>query len=140
MFAAVYGAAPVRKYRLLARALTTLEADEEAGVAWMIVPQDAIDELGATPEDLEGMVDVPRGISGVQVGLLFRRTTTGEVKVSFRANGPVNVNELARRFGGGGHLRASGAMVPGPMARAVESVVAATREAVARETLRREPV
>ncbi|MCG6987502.1 MAG: bifunctional oligoribonuclease/PAP phosphatase NrnA [Gemmatimonadetes bacterium] len=140
MFAAVYGAAPVRKYRLLARALTTLEADEEAGVAWMIVPQDAIDELGATPEDLEGMVDVPRGISGVQVGLLFRQTTTGEVKVSFRANGPVNVNELARRFGGGGHLRASGAMVPGPMARAVESVVAATREAVARETLRREPV
>lgn len=132
MYAQVYGAAPIRKYRLLARALTTLEADEEGGVAWMRVPQDAINQLGATPEDLEGMVDVPRGIQGVQVGLLFRLTSTGEVKISFRANGPVDVNELARRFGGGGHIRASGAMVPGPMDRAVEQVVSATREAVAR--------
>ncbi|MCG6954988.1 MAG: bifunctional oligoribonuclease/PAP phosphatase NrnA [Gemmatimonadetes bacterium] len=131
-YAQVYGAAPVRKYRLLARALATLEVDEEAGVSWMIVPQDAIDELGATQDDLEGMVDVPRGIQGVQVGLLFRRTSTGEVKISFRANGPVDVNELARRFGGGGHIRASGAMVPGPMDRAVEEVVSATRDAVAR--------
>jgi phosphoesterase RecJ-like protein len=139
MYARVYGAAPVRKYRLLARALDTLEVDEETGVAWMTVPQAAIDELGATPDDLEGMVDVPRGIRGVHVGLLFRLTSTGEVKVSFRANGPVNVNELARRFGGGGHIRASGAMVPGPLDRAVESVVTATREAVAREISEREP-
>jgi phosphoesterase RecJ-like protein len=79
------------------------------------------------------MVDVPRGIQGARVGLLFRQTTTGEVKVSFRSNGPVNVNELARRFGGGGHIKASGALVPGPIEAAVAAVVEATREAVARD-------
>ncbi|NJD19131.1 MAG: bifunctional oligoribonuclease/PAP phosphatase NrnA [Gemmatimonadetes bacterium] len=129
----VYGAAPLRHYRLLRRALETLEFDEEAGLAWMIVPFDALRELGATPDDLEGLVDVPRGIQGARVGLLFRQTTTGEVKVSFRSNGPVNVNDLARRFGGGGHIKASGAMVPGPMEVAVATVVRAAREAVARE-------
>jgi bifunctional oligoribonuclease and PAP phosphatase NrnA len=139
-YASVYGAAPLRKYRLLARALDTLDVDESSGIAWMIVPQDAINELGATPDDLEGMVDVPRGIRGVHVGLLFRQSSTGEVKVSFRANGPVDVNELARRFGGGGHVRASGAMVPGPMARAVETVVTATREAMARQLTEEEAV
>lgn len=128
----VYGAHPLRRYRLLERALATLEVDEEHGIAWMVVPTEAIAELGATPEDLEGMVDVPRGIEGVNVGLLFRASSHGEIKVSFRSNGPVNVNELARRFGGGGHVRASGAMVPGPMGRAIEAVVAATREAVSR--------
>lgn len=130
----VYGAAPLRRYRLLRHALDTLELDEEAGIAWMIVPFDALRELGATPEDLEGLVDVPRGIQGARVGLLFRQTTTGEVKVSFRSNGPVNVNELAKRFGGGGHIKASGAMVPGPMEAAVAAVVQATREAVARDS------
>lgn len=133
MHARVYGAAPLSRYRLLRQALETLELDEEAGIAWMIVPADAYRELGATPDDLEGMVDVPRGIQGAHVGLLFRQTATGEVKVSFRSNGPVNVNELAKRFGGGGHIRASGAMVPGPMEAAVATVVQATREAIARD-------
>ncbi len=127
----VYGAAPVRKYRLLERALATLDVDETLGISWMTIPPGAIEELGVTPDDLEGMVDIPRGVEGTRVGLLFRSTTTGEVKVSFRSNGPVNVNELARRFGGGGHVRASGAMLPGPLDRAVEVVVQATREAVA---------
>ncbi|MFQ5538369.1 MAG: bifunctional oligoribonuclease/PAP phosphatase NrnA [Gemmatimonadota bacterium] len=130
MYGLVYGAAPVRKFRLLERALRTLQFDEDAGVAWMIVPGEAMAELGATPEDLEGMVDVPRGVQGAKVGLLFRPTTTGEIKVSFRSNGPVDVNALARRFGGGGHIRASGALVPGPLKEAVARVVEATREAV----------
>lgn len=133
MHTRAYGAAPVRRYRLLQRALDTLELDEEMGIAWMVIPHDAFMELGATQDDLEGMVDVPRGIQGAHVGLLFRQTTTGEVKVSLRSNGPVNVNELAKRFGGGGHIKASGAMVPGPMDAAVEKVVQATREAVARD-------
>lgn len=133
MYGRVYGGAPLRRYRLLEKALATLELDEKAGIAWMAIPPEALQELGATPEDLEGMVDVPRSIAGVKVGLLFRLSTTGEVKVSFRSSGPVNVNELAKRFGGGGHIKASGAMVPGPMESAVASVVEATRQAVARE-------
>ena len=130
IYSRVYGAAPLRKYRLLEKALSTLGLDEDAGVAWMTIPDDAFKALGATAEDLEGMVDIPRGLDGVQVGLLFRRTSTGDVKISFRSNGPVDVNELARRFGGGGHVRASGAIVRGPVDRAVEEVLAATREAM----------
>jgi phosphoesterase RecJ-like protein len=132
MYDRVYGKAPVRKFRLLRRALDTLEFDEEWGIAWMEVPQAAFVELGATQDDLEGMVDVPRGVEGASVGLLFRQIGSGEVKVSFRSNGPVDVNELAKRFGGGGHIRASGAVVPGPMPDAVKAVVQATRDAIAR--------
>jgi phosphoesterase RecJ-like protein len=43
----------------------------------------------------------------------------------------VDVNVLARRFRGGGHVKAAGAIVAGPMERAIEEVVGATREAVA---------
>ena len=133
MHGKVYGGAPIRRYRLLERALATLEFDDQAGIAWMTIPQDALVELGATQDDLEGMVDVPRSVSGATVGLLFRLTSTGEVKISFRSSGPVDVNELAKRFGGGGHIKASGAMVPGPMDSAIKTVVEATREAIARE-------
>jgi len=130
----VYGASPMRKYRIMEKALATLENDEEYGLAWMTIPRDMYDRLGATPDDLEGMVDIPRGVEGVNVGLLFRTTTEGEVKVSFRSNGAVDVNEVARKFDGGGHVRASGAMLPGPLDEAIPKVIEATREAV-RDTL-----
>lgn len=127
----VYGRAAMRKYQLLERALGTLEHDSDTGITWMTIPRDAYDDVGATNDDLEGIVDIPRSIEGTQVGVLFRVTQAGEVKVSFRSNGAVDVNVLARRFKGGGHVKASGAVVPGPMDRAIEQVLAATREAVA---------
>ena len=89
-------------------------------------------------KDLDGIVDIPRSIKGTQVGLLFRLTKSGQVKISFRSNGPVDVNLLARRFQGGGHVKASGAVVSGPIERAVERVLSATREAVARTGKARE--
>lgn len=132
MYERVYGWAPLRKYELLQRALGTLQHDAEAGITWMTIPKKAYDEVGAKADDLEGIVDIPRSIEGTQVGLLFRLTAAGEVKISFRSNGPVDVNVLARRFKGGGHVKASGAVVPGPLDRAMDQVLAATREAVAR--------
>jgi phosphoesterase RecJ-like protein len=128
----VYGWAPLRKYRLLQRALKTLVHDADYGITWMDIPGEAYEEVGATTDDLEGIVDIPRSIEGTQVGILFRLTQTGEVKISFRSNGPVDVNVLARRFNGGGHVKASGAVVPGPLERAIEAVLKAARDAVTR--------
>jgi len=127
----IYGDAPLRRYELLRDALGTLRHDAEAGISWMIVPTESFERVGATGEDLEGMIDVPRTVRGTRVALLFRGTSTTDIKVSFRSNGEVDVNRLARRFDGGGHVKASGATLPGPMERAVEQVVEATREVVA---------
>lgn len=132
MYERVYGSAPLRKYQLLRYALKTLEHEPETGLSWMTIPRKAYEKLGVTTEDLEGIVDIPRSIEGTQVGMLFRLAQTGEVKISFRSNGPVDVNALARRFNGGGHVKASGAIVPGPMERAIDEVLSASREAVAK--------
>jgi phosphoesterase RecJ-like protein len=96
----------------------------------MIVPRDRFEEFEAGAEDLEGFVDIPRSIAGTEVGLLFRLTASGDVKISFRSNGSVDVNVLARLFKGGGHVKASGAVVPGPMDEAVPRVLDRVRQAV----------
>ena len=126
----IYGAVPRRRFHLLESSLALLEVDEEAGVAWMTVPADQFDALGAIADDLEGMVDYPRSVEGVEVGLLFRQIPRKGIKVSFRSNGAVNVNALARRFGGGGHVRAAGALIEGQMDQVRHDVTHATREAV----------
>lgn len=120
---AVYPRLPLRHYKLLQATLATLSLDNRGQVAWMCVPQEAFCHLGATPEDLEGFVDIPRNIDGVQVGLLFRSTSDGRTKVSFRSVEKVDVNLMARHWQGGGHRRAAGAVVNGKVKDVVPEVV-----------------
>ncbi|MFC1791783.1 bifunctional oligoribonuclease/PAP phosphatase NrnA, partial [Gemmatimonadota bacterium] len=126
----VYGSVPLRKLRLLQATLGELEVDPEGDLAWMTVPSGPYETLGATADDIEGLVDYPREVEGVAVGLLFRETAKGGTKISFRSNGDVDVNALARQFGGGGHVKASGAMVEGPLPRVREEVLTAARQAI----------
>jgi phosphoesterase RecJ-like protein len=136
----VYGEYPLRRIRLLQASLPELEVDQEGRLAWMTVPTEAYTSLSATSDDIEGLVDYPREIEGIEVGLLFRETAKGGTKISFRSNGGVDVNVLARQFGGGGHTKAAGAMVEEPMDRVMERVLEATREAIRTNTEEEEGV
>ena len=95
----------------------------------MVVPHQ-LEGTEPLAEDVEGLVDYPRSVEGVEVGLLFRRTANGGTKISFRSTGAVDVNALARLFGGGGHVKASGALVEGLPDDVISGVVEATRRAV----------
>ena len=78
---------------------------------------------GAIHEDLEGIVNYPRNIQGVEVGMLFKVIHEGAVKVSLRSAGKVDVAKVAQHFGGGGHVRAAGARIEGDLAQIVSRVV-----------------
>ena len=119
---AAYGRFRPRRFELLREALATLTVHEGGRVAWMIVPKDAYDRLGTTVEDLEGFVDVPRDIDGVEVSVLFRTTADDRIKVSLRSVSPVDVNVIATELGGGGHVRAAAAVVKGSLESVVEDV------------------
>ncbi len=125
LYRRIYGSHPLRRFRLLQRALDTLDTAHDGQVAWMIIPRDAYRELGCTPDDLEGMVDIPREVEGAEVALLFREMEDGALKISFRSNGEADVNQLARQFDGGGHVRASGAVIHGEVDEVVQEVVQA---------------
>jgi bifunctional oligoribonuclease and PAP phosphatase NrnA len=126
----VYGDVPLRRLQLLRHALEALGMDDSGTVAWISVPEEEFQRLGGNAEDLEGLVDYPRTLVGVEVGLLFRTLRDGATKISFRSNGAVDVNRVAGQFGGGGHVRASGAVVGRPVEEVRNEVIAAVREAV----------
>ena len=109
----VYANAPEGRSRLLAESLQTMVVEPEHGLAWVTVPPGAMERYGATPDDLDGIVEFPRSIAGVRMALLFREISAGRVKVSLRSVGDVDVAAFARPFGGGGHTKASGLSVEG---------------------------
>jgi bifunctional oligoribonuclease and PAP phosphatase NrnA len=128
IYEAVYASAPEGRVRLTAEVLHTLVVEPEVGLAWVTVPPDALERYGATPDDLDGIVEFPRSIAGVRLALLFRQIANGRIKVSFRSMGAVDVAELAHQFGGGGHRKAAGASFEGAMGEVEEKVLTAARE------------
>jgi phosphoesterase RecJ-like protein len=78
----------------------------------------------------EDLVTYPRSIAGVKVAVLLRAEPGGLVKASLRGKGDVPVNRIAQRFGGGGHENAAGCTLPGPLAHAKATLLAAVRQAL----------
>jgi phosphoesterase RecJ-like protein len=130
MYRRLYASHPIGRLHLLRDALATLEVDPAYGISWISVAAGAAEEYGLKSEDLEGLAEHPRSVGGTRMAIFFRDLGHGKIKVSFRSTGDVNVNEFARQFGGGGHARASGALIPGTLEEVRHSVVAAAREFV----------
>lgn len=127
----IYGTVPLRRVELLRFALEHLTLDRESPIAWITIPHRVVEALGTNAEDMDGIIEHARSIEGTEVALLFREIADGSTKVSFRSNGRVDVNALARQFGGGGHVKASGALTGTPLEQAQRDVLDATRAAIA---------
>ena len=132
MYRRIYASSPASRVRLLAEALQTLEVDTDHGLAWLSVPDGAVERHGVGAEDYDGIVEHPRSIAGVRLALLFREISPGKTKVSFRSSGDVDAQKLARKFGGGGHVKASGALIDGSLEQVQRKVVDAARQMIGR--------
>jgi bifunctional oligoribonuclease and PAP phosphatase NrnA len=130
VFQRLFAVAPPRRIHLLREALARLEHDPEAGLTWIVIPKEVTDRLGTTSEDYEGLIEHARSIEGTRVALMFREARSNETKVSFRSSGDTDVNRIARKFGGGGHVKASGATVPRGPDEAVAEVLREVRDAL----------
>ncbi len=68
---------------------------------------------GVTAKDLDGIVSQLRMTKGVEVAIFAYETEKDLYKVSLRSKKEVDVSVIAEYFGGGGHVRAAGCMMPG---------------------------
>jgi len=122
----LYEQRPVGALGWLSQALGRVEVDRDGRVAWLTLPEGVLPEAFVEAEDL---VNYPRSVGSVLVAGLFRQRG-GRVKVSLRAKGEIDVQQIAARFGGGGHTRAAGCTVDGPLERATHEVLEVVRAAV----------
>jgi phosphoesterase RecJ-like protein len=107
---------PEPSLRLLGAMLGTLELHDGGRVATAMLTRDMFERCGAAPGDSEGLVDYPRSIAGVQAVALLREVGPERFKVSLRSRGDIDVEQVARRHGGGGHKNAAGFSTDGRLA------------------------
>ena len=108
----LYESLPIEKLRLLSRALDKIEMHCDGQLITTYISAEDYEKVGAGEEMTEGIIDHLRGVDGIRVAAVVRdQVSRGRAarKISLRAGDDhTDVSILARRFGGGGHVRAAG--------------------------------
>jgi len=119
----IYERCSPARVKLLGHALASLEYLHEGRLAWMAITQSMLHENGVEVEEIEGFVDIARGIRSVEASLLFIELPGKKVKISLRSRGNVDVNGFASRFGGGGHRHAAGILIEGSLTQIIDRLL-----------------
>jgi phosphoesterase RecJ-like protein len=124
---------PENVVRLKGLAIDTLQLEAGGRLATVHITKEMFEKTGTRSVDTQGFADIPVSVAGVEASALFKEIKLDGypcVKVSLRSrasNGSIDVCEIARQFGGGGHRHAAGCELDRPLETARERIMSTLR-------------
>lgn len=124
----------VSKAKMLAEArmMSALQFYENDRIAVMPVTLAIRAETGVTGEELEDVAGIPRKIEGVLLGITIKEHEE-ECHISLRSKEPVNADQIAAAFDGGGHRFAAGCTIKASVEEAARLLVEEARKHLPKE-------
>lgn len=127
----LYRTKPDTQLRLFGRVLDRLESSDGGRIIWSTLTDADLAATGTQSSHSEGIIDLLAQAENAEVAILFKEDPRG-TRLSVRTRpGGVDATVLTGRFGGGGHARAAGATIEGPVAEARPAVLAEAGRLVA---------
>lgn len=126
----VYENAEYPSLLLLGRMLSRMGRTPDGLVSWVTFSHADLSSL-SNPSETEEFVNYARSLNTALLAIGFKEVRPGEIRISFRSKGDVDVSLLASRYGGGGHRNASGCTVEGGLKKVERQVVSAARSFLA---------
>ena len=112
-----------KQNKMLAKALDASYLELDGRMIISCLTKDVFEAYEATNLDTDGVVDAIRITEGVECALwMYEYPNRGTFNCSLRSNELVNVNEIAGKLGGGGHVRAAGCEVTGRKDEIIENI------------------
>ena len=87
------------------------------------ITQEMYEKSGSNENETDPIAAKTRQIEGVLVGVTLREKADGSFKVSVRTNADLDASEICACLGGGGHPKAGGCQVEGPLQDAKQKVL-----------------
>ncbi|HVG55253.1 MAG TPA: bifunctional oligoribonuclease/PAP phosphatase NrnA [Vicinamibacterales bacterium] len=112
---AVYDSNRIGRLKLFRAVLNGMQLDAAERIATLYVTKQMAADCGATYDDTEGLVNFPLSAKEVLAVVFFKENGKDDWRVSLRSKGDLDINVIAREFGGGGHKNASGCGVRGTL-------------------------
>lgn len=107
----VYNSLTPQALKLLGAALSAITIYDDGMIASLFISQEMMKSTGSKLFDTDLIVTYLLSVPSVQISVLMVEMMDGRVKASFRSRGNIYVNQLARAYGGGGHMNAAGCLL-----------------------------
>jgi len=108
---AIYEQRKLSQVRLMSFVIQALQFSEDGKLAWYIIDAEMIEKSEANLSDVDGFTEFVRTIEGVEVAFMIQEIAPLSHRINFRSSGNYIINDVAKQFGGGGHIYAAGARV-----------------------------
>ncbi|MEO5951455.1 MAG: DHHA1 domain-containing protein, partial [Chloroflexia bacterium] len=109
----VFNTRPLSTVLLWSKALASVQLGANGRVIYVHITPQMLDDAGAKEEELEGLSSYLATVTGdVKVAAVLKERNDGTTRASIRSRPGVDVAQIARKFGGGGHTQAAGATIP----------------------------
>ena len=103
------------RLKLFGAVLNVMQIDPSGRIATLHVDHEMTLAAGGTYEDTEGLVNMPLTVKDIVASVFFKQEQGNEYRVSLRSKGDIDVNAIAKAYGGGGHKNASGCTLTGAL-------------------------
>ena len=120
---AIYDNNNLGRVRIWGAVLNDLQLSADGRVATLRMDRALAARCGATYDDTEGLINFPLTVKEIEAVVFFKESGPGDWRISMRSKGDVNVNAIAREFGGGGHTNASGCGATGDLSHLAPQVL-----------------
>ena len=113
----IYGTFPRKSMELKRIAWRSLHIWKNRRVAEVTLSRDDFRKVRGNKADAEDIIEIPRSVAHNEIALFFYQIPdrTKETRCSIRTRGDWDATVLAAKFGGGGHVKAAGCTIKGPM-------------------------
>src|SRR6185436_19068572 len=119
------------RVKIFGAVLNGMAVEPDGRIATLAVDRQLAQACGATYDDTEGLINFPLTVGTIQAVAFFKETGPSDWRVSMRSKGRIDVNAIAKRYGGGGHTNASGCSVTGQLEELRRVFTAHLAEAIA---------
>ena len=126
----VYRSSAKKKFDLKTRVLSKARFFEDDKIALILFSQADFDATNTNGEHTEGIVSELIDIDSVQVAYALSEVGVRHYKLSVRTKSPIDADEIARTFGGGGHKSAAGCRINGYYEDIVDKLVKLARDRI----------
>lgn len=109
--------------KLQSKAIENIRTYSNEQIILSYLTEEEVNTLGASKKESEGIIQMLNEVEGVEVAAFLFPVGLDKYKVSLRSRGKVDVCKVAMAFGGGGHIKASGCTMDGPLDNAIESLI-----------------
>ena len=103
----VYNQNSLAKLQMRGLAMASIKPELDGKLVFMFVTKKMFAKTNASNEDTEELTQIALSVKNVKVAILIREYVDG-LRISLRSKKDINIQPIAKKFNGGGHLNAAG--------------------------------